>query len=595
MFGRDEQGRLPISTDGDIFRPLGPQDPRETSGYRLLARIGEGGMGTVYLSHTRGGQAVALKLIRQEFGDDPEFRRRFEQEVQAARRVQGYHLVPVVDHDTSGPLPWLASAYVPGVALHTALETYGPLPLPAVFQLVGCTAQALAAIHAAGVVHRDLKPGNILLGPAGPCVIDFGIARAADATQLTRSGGLIGTPQFMSPEHALGDAVGPATDVFSLGLIAALAATGRHPYGEGGAITIAAQIANTSHRPPRLDGYPEALRPLLERCLTAAPEDRVAPAELAGLCERAAGRSLRDFGGWLPPELTAEIARREQASRQQPPAPAQDTAGTGWGATVPPPSGAAGGQPAPSGTWTPDAPGTAPRTPAVNPPGPTLPAAPARRLPRALLVAGAVVALVLAVTVTWVIARPDDGAKGSGTSAGPTGSSGASGGSPSPEAGAAAPDASTAPEAGASYTEVFADKPLTIRAPAYGTGTHVDLDAPKLFPNGRIGEKEDLEMTYQDWSNDDLQFLTPMGRSTGTSPRECRDGADTDTLPSSILSEDLKAGEVIAKGMILCTVTAEGSLAMLEITDVLPNSVKGDLANELPDLVTKLTLWKIDE
>lgn len=306
-------------------------------------------MGTVYLSHTRGGQAVALKLIRQEFGDDPEFRRRFEQEVQAARRVQGYHLVPVVDHDTSGPLPWLASAYVPGVALHTALETYGPLPIPAVFQLVGCTAQALAAIHAAGVVHRDLKPGNILLGPAGPCVIDFGIARAADATQLTRSGGLIGTPQFMSPEHALGDAVGPATDVFSLGLIAALAATGRHPYGEGGAITIAAQIANTSHRPPRLDGYPEALHPLLERCLTAAPEDRATPAELAGLCERAAGRSLRDFGGWLPPALTAEIARREQASRQQPPAPAQGTgqgtAGTGWGATVPPPPARPAGSP----------------------------------------------------------------------------------------------------------------------------------------------------------------------------------------------------------------------------------------------------------
>ncbi|MFJ8868697.1 serine/threonine-protein kinase [Streptomyces sp. NPDC102473] len=581
-----------------MFRPLGPQDPRETAGYRLLARIGEGGMGTVYLSHTRGGQAVALKLIRQEFGDDPEFRRRFEQEVQAARRVQGYHLVPVVDHDTSGPLPWLASAYVPGVALNTALETYGPLPLPAVFQLVGCTAQALAAIHAAGVVHRDLKPGNILLGPAGPCVIDFGIARAADATQLTRSGGLIGTPQFMSPEHALGDAVGPATDVFSLGLIAALAATGRHPYGEGGAITIAAQIANTSHRPPRLDAYPEALHPLLERCLTAAPEDRATPAELAGLCERAAGRSLRDFGGWLPTALTAEIARREHASRQLPPASgqgtagtAQGTAGTGWGATVPPSSGTAGGQPVPSGTWTPATPGTAPRPPATTPPGPTPPAAPARRLPRALLMAGAVVALVLAVTVTWMIARPDDDAKGAGTAAGPSKSSQTAGGSPAQKE----EGGSAAPEAGATYTEVFADKPLTIRAPAYGTGTHVDLDAPKLFPNGMIGEKEDLEMTYQDWSNDDLQFLTPMGRSTGTSPQECRDGADTDTLPSSVLSEDLTSGEVIAKGTILCTVTAEGSLAMLEVTDVLPNSVKGELANELPDFVTKLTLWKIDE
>ncbi|MFD6278765.1 protein kinase [Streptomyces sp. NPDC060209] len=555
-------------------------------------------MGTVYLSHTRGGQAVALKLIRQEFGDDPEFRRRFEQEVQAARRVQGYHLVPVVDHDTSGPLPWLASVYVPGVSLADALETFGPLPLPAVFQLVSCTAQALAAIHAAGVVHRDLKPGNVLLGPAGPCVIDFGIARAADATQLTRSGGLIGTPQFMSPEHALGDSVGPATDVFSLGLIAALAATGHHPYGSGGAITIAAQIANTSHRPPQLDDYPEALRPLLERCLTADPQDRIAPAELAQLCESAAGRSLRDFDGWLPPALTAEISRREQASRQPPPAPDRGTTATGpgWGATVPPGAGTGPGvPPASSDTWAPAPPGTASQPRTTAPPAPTQPAAPARRVPPALLMAGAAIAVVLAVVVTWMVARPDD--EGTDTSAGPRPTSGTGSASASPkESGSAGPgQGSAAPAGEVAYTEVFAGKPLTIRAPAYGTGTHVDLDSPKLFPNGRIGEKEDLEMTYQDWSNDDLQFLTPMGRSAGKEPQQCRDGADTDTLPSSVLAEDLKAGEIISKGTILCTVTAEGNLAMLEITDVLPNSVKGDLANELPDFVTKLTLWKIDE
>ncbi|MFE7110663.1 protein kinase [Streptomyces sp. NPDC057575] len=424
-------GEAPISTGtGDILTPLGPDDPRETAGYRLLARIGEGGMGTVYLSHTRGGQAVALKLIRREFGDDPEFRRRFEQEVQAARRVQGYHLVPVVDHDTSGQQPWLASAFVPGMSLQSALTDHGPLPLPTVFRLVGCTAQALTAIHAAGVVHRDLKPGNILLGAAGPYVIDFGIARAADATQLTRSGGLIGTPQFMSPEHALGEEVGPATDVFSLGLIAALAATGRHPYGAGGALTVAAQIANTEHRPPRLDGYPQELRPLLERCLAADPQARITSTELAALCERAAGRPLSESAGWLPEPLAAEIARREQAAQFPPrppdPATGPPTAPTYPPGTVAPPAGTtAPGDAVPPGSGpsyaTTQVPGTPPVTAPTVPLGPPPqapghPAAPPDHRPQpqppagrphpALLIAGAAVAVVVAVAVTWSLASP---------------------------------------------------------------------------------------------------------------------------------------------------------------------------------------------
>ncbi|MFD4647035.1 serine/threonine-protein kinase [Streptomyces sp. NPDC058441] len=284
----------------DILAPLEPVDPRETAGYRLLARLGEGGMGTVYLSHTRGGQPVAFKVIRREYGQDPDFRRRFEQEVRAARRVQGYHLVPVVDHDTAGALPWIASAFVPGLSLADALVAYGPLPLPAVFQLVGCTARALGSIHAADVVHRDLKPGNILLGSTGPYVIDFGIAQAADATQLTRSGGVIGTPQYMSPEHALGEPVTAATDLFSLGLIAAVAATGRHPYSEGGATALGVRIANTERTPPDLSGYSAPLRTLLERCLTAEPAARITTDELAELCEREAGRPLRTFDSWLP-------------------------------------------------------------------------------------------------------------------------------------------------------------------------------------------------------------------------------------------------------------------------------------------------------
>lgn len=263
--------------NGGHLGPLGPDDPRDVAGYRLLARIGEGGMGSVYLSRTRGNQPVALKVIRREYAQDEEFRRRFEQEATSARRVQGYHIVPVVDHDTTGPQPWLATVYVPGLALDRVLALHGPLPLPAVLQLTGCAAEALHAVHKAGVIHRDLKPSNILVGSDGPWIIDFGIARAADATQLTRSGGLIGTPQFMSPEHANGQEQTPAADIFSLGLIAAVAATGRHPYGDAGAITLATKIANTEFRPPDLTSYPEPLRAVLERTLAADPAARPAP------------------------------------------------------------------------------------------------------------------------------------------------------------------------------------------------------------------------------------------------------------------------------------------------------------------------------
>ncbi|MFF3716151.1 serine/threonine-protein kinase [Streptomyces prasinus] len=269
-------------------------------------------MGTVYLSLTRGNQPVAFKVIRREYTQDQEFRRRFEAEARAARAVQGYHIAPVVDHDTAGSPPWLATTFIPGLPLDEALTAHGPLPVPTALHLVGCAAAALQAVHAAGVIHRDMKPSNILLGADGPWVIDFGIAKATDSTQLTRSGGFIGTPQYMSPEHAHGRPLTPATDVFSLGLIAAVAATGRHPYGDAGAITLATQIANTESRPPDLTGYPAPLRAVLERCLAADPGARPAPAELAALCEAGAGRPLRDFSGWLPPAVAADITARER-------------------------------------------------------------------------------------------------------------------------------------------------------------------------------------------------------------------------------------------------------------------------------------------
>ncbi|MEU6664320.1 serine/threonine-protein kinase [Streptomyces sp. NPDC046821] len=540
----------------DILTPLNPADPRETAGYRLLARIGEGGMGTVYLSHTRGGQPVAFKVIRREYGQDPDFRRRFEQEVRAARRVQGYHLVPVLDHDTTGQLPWIASEFVPGLSLADALITYGTLPLPAVFQLVGCTARALGSIHAADVVHRDLKPANILLGSTGPYVIDFGIAQAADATQLTRSGGVIGTPQYMSPEHALGEPVTAATDLFSLGLIAAVAATGRHPYGEGSATALGVRIANTVSTPPDLSNYPAQLRTLLERCLTADPAARITTDELAELCEREAGRPLRAFDGWLPAPLMEQIARREAAAAQPP-------------------------QPIPTPTPTqPDAAAHFAGQPTVSaPPGAPQATRPAKRNRNLLLAAGGV---ALAVLLTWVIASPN---RGDTTADDKHSSTPSAASSPSPKS---KPSPSQAP-----YTLVFKDKPLTLRAPAWNTGTYVDLDAPKLFPDGEIGQEDGMEITYQDWSDSDLHFLTPMGRSTGTTPEECSTGVDTDALPAALPEADLNEGKALAKGEILCTVTKDHNLAMLQIKDVVPDTKQGP-SSDMPDYITMLTLWKIN-
>ncbi|MEU1407735.1 serine/threonine-protein kinase [Streptomyces sp. NPDC005728] len=566
----------------DILAPLDPLDPRETAGYQLLARLGEGGMGTVYLSHTRGGQPVAFKVIRREYGQDPDFRRRFEQEVQAARRVQGYHLVPVVDHDTAGTLPWIASAFVPGLSLADALTAYGSLPLPAVFQLVGCTARALGSIHAAEVVHRDLKPANILLGSTGPYVIDFGIAQAADATQLTRSGGVIGTPQYMSPEHVLGEPVTAATDVFSLGLIAAVAATGRHPYGEGGATSLAVRIANTERTPPDLSGYPAPLQTLLERCLTADPAARITTDELAELCEQAAGRPLRAFDGWLPAPLMERIARREEAAaRPLEPTPPR----------IPTPTPTAmPTQPGADAHWAGQPTVSAPPPPRTPPPGPAHPLsptatpspAPAKRTRPALLAAAGAVAVTLAVVVTWVIVSPHGGTgRADDTRA------------DSNHTDTSTPTSSPAPSASpAAYTLVFKDKPLTLRAPAYNSGTHVDLDAPKLFPDGEIGQDDGMELTYQDWADADLRFLTPMGRSTGTTPEACSTGVDTDTLPASIPADDLNQGKALGKGTVLCTVTSDNNLAMLRITDVLPDTKKG-LSSDMPDYVTTLTLWKI--
>ncbi|MFD9322783.1 protein kinase [Streptomyces sp. NPDC060053] len=607
---------------GGGLRPLGPDDPREVAGYRLLARIGEGGMGSVYLSRTRGNQPVALKVIRREYAQDAEFRRRFEQEATSARRVQGYHIVPVVDHDTTGPQPWLATTYVPGLALDQILAGHGTLPLPTVFQLTGCAAEALHAVHKAGVIHRDLKPSNVLISSDGPWIIDFGIARAADATQLTRSGGLIGTPQFMSPEHAGGQDLTPATDVFSLGLIAAVAATGRHPYGDFGAITLATRIANTEFRPPDLTAYPEPLRALLERTLTADPAARPTPPELAALCQESSERPLRDFTGWLPAPVATDIADRERLAREQArtepgpgPVPASGPMDAAGAATPPPPGSAAPGGYAPTHVPRPTEPPSQPpqppqpptvasshgapaplfsgppTTPPPTPPGASAPAAAAARRRTLLTVGAAALAVVVVAGAAWALTREDDkddDAKGSGgqtTSAAPVTSQ-----APTDTASGAAESPVESP-APSGYTEIFKDKALTLRA-QFTSGrssyTNVDLDAPAIDPHAS-SSTAGAELQYAEWgSTHPLRFVTTTGKSAGPTPEECAEGAATNALPAE-LADDSQAQE-LTKGTMLCTVTGENNLAMLEIKDVVAREDAEGYKGR--DYVLALTLWK---
>jgi serine/threonine protein kinase len=252
-------------------------DPRQVGRYRLLGRIGSGGMGRVFLGQSPGGRLVAVKVIRSELADSPDFRARFAHEVAAARKVSGIFTAPVVDADPDAPQPWLVTGYVDGPSLADAVADRGRLDLASVRALACGLAEGLAAIHAAGVIHRDLKPSNVLLAADGPRIIDFGISRAADATSMTHTGAVVGSPGFMSPEQAEGRDVGPASDIFSLGSVLAFAATGREPFGTGDASALLYRVV---HGRPALAGVPEELHPILESCLRREPALRPTPGYL---------------------------------------------------------------------------------------------------------------------------------------------------------------------------------------------------------------------------------------------------------------------------------------------------------------------------
>jgi serine/threonine protein kinase len=292
-----------LSEDMDSLRP---GDPVMVGGYRLTGRLGAGGMGQVFLGASPGGRKVAVKLIHAEYASDPEFRGRFTREIEAARRVGGFHTAPVVDADPGADPPWMVTAYIPGPSLQEAVAAGGPLGPAEVRALGAALAEGLAAIHACGLVHRDVKPSNVILADDGPRIIDFGIARTADASRLTATGAVLGTFSYMSPEQVRGEHAGPASDVFSLGGTLAFAAAGRPPFGSESIVTAVHRIVN---EPPDLAGLPEGgeLRQLITACLDKNPADRP---PLSAVIARLGAHGQQDDGAARPSAAAPPGARR---------------------------------------------------------------------------------------------------------------------------------------------------------------------------------------------------------------------------------------------------------------------------------------------
>ncbi|MFI2778053.1 serine/threonine-protein kinase [Streptomyces sp. ALB3] len=288
------------------MQPLEAGEPHTIGAYRLLGRLGAGGMGRVYLGRSAGGRTVAVKVVHPHFALDEQFRARFRREVDAARRLGAQWTAPVLDADPDAAVPWVATGYVAGPPLSDAVTRHGPLPEYAVRTLGAGLGEALDAVHAHGLIHRDVKPSNVLLALDGPRLIDFGIARALGATvSLTSTGVSVGSPGYMAPEQIRGLDISGAADVFSLGAVLAYAATGTAPFpGDSSAVLLYKVV----HEEPELGDLEGELRELVAACLAKNPADRPTPAGLA--------RSLAPGGaaalvapGWLPGPLVREVSR----------------------------------------------------------------------------------------------------------------------------------------------------------------------------------------------------------------------------------------------------------------------------------------------
>ncbi|WP_329389198.1 protein kinase domain-containing protein [Streptomyces sp. NBC_01716] len=316
--------------------PLLPGDPTTLGSVRLLGRLGAGGMGRVYLGRTTGGRLVAVKTVHAHLAAEPHFRERFRREAAAARAVTGAHTAAVLDADPTSEVPWLATAYLPGVTLRRAVAAAGPLGVTVVRSLGAALAEALTSIHGAGLVHRDLKPSNVLVTAEGPRVIDFGIARALGDHGMTEAGDIIGTPGFIAPEQITGDSpVTASADVFALGAVLAFAATGRNPFGDG---TVAILLYRAVHEEPDLDEVPPELRGLVADCLNKGPAHRPSVGEVL---ERTADpqaplwwreeplRSLVQGDDTAkddeaPPRERTAVVPTKQVTNPRPPAPRPD-------------------------------------------------------------------------------------------------------------------------------------------------------------------------------------------------------------------------------------------------------------------------------